>query len=220
MNIVDNFLPNRYKKELVEIIASHNFPWFYHGSMSYRGNDEVKKPSIVDKNIKETSQFVHFFMLDTGEFYCSDYWERLKPMFWLFADKTNIDYKKIVRCKANLILKDKDFKMGQYNFPHTDINEDNGKEYITALYYLIDSDGPTYVFDENLRDNLDKDIWTRSCNPLSNKDYSPLPKSVHIKDKSEVTENRLVYFDAYQYHASSNPINHSRRIVINLLMEL
>lgn len=201
MNIVDNFLPNRYKKELVEIIASHNFPWFYHDSMSYRGNDEVKKPSIVDKNIKETSQFVHFFMIDTGEFYCSDYWERLKPMFWLFADKTNIDYKKIVRCKANLILKDKDFKMGQYNFPHTDINEDNGKEYITALYYLIDSDGPTYVFDENLRNNSE-------------------PKSVHIKDKSEVTENRLIYFDAYQYHASSNPINYSRRIVINLLMEL
>jgi len=202
VNIVDNFLPDRYRKELVEIIAGDNFPWFYHESMSYRGNDERLKPSIVDKNIKETSQFVHFFMTNTGTLYCSEYWERLKPMFWLFADKTNIDYKRIVRCKANLILRDKGFKCGQYNFPHTDINEDSAKEYITAIYYLIGSDGPTYIFDENLRG------------------YAPPPQPVHVKESSEAVENRLVYFDAYQYHASSNPINHPRRIVINLLMEL
>tara|TARA_R110000824_G_scaffold397215_1_gene599734 strand:+ start:1369 stop:2022 length:654 start_codon:yes stop_codon:yes gene_type:complete len=217
MNVVDNFLPDRYHKELIEMIASNNFPWFYHESMSYL---DKKKPHIVDKNIKETSQFVHFFMMDTGTFNCSDYWERLKPMFWLLADKANVDYKRIVRCKANLILREDGFQRGQYNFPHTDINEINGKEYTTALYYLIDSDGPTYIFDENLRDDTDKDIWTRKSNPLAEKEYAPLPKSVHIKEKSEVVENRLVYFDAYQYHASSNPIDHPRRIVINLLMEL
>ena len=59
--------------------------------------------------------------------------------------------------------------------------------------------------------------YIQRCENLRNNSE---PKSVHIKDKSEVTENRLIYFDAYQYHASSNPINHSRRIVINLLMEL
>ena len=201
MNVVDNFLPDSYRRELIAVIAGDHFPWFYHEAMSYRDpNEQHLKPPIV-KNIKETSQFVHFFMMDMETFYCSEYWEKLKPMFWFLADKANIDYKRIVRCKANLILRENGFKRGQYNFPHTDANEDNGKEYITALYYLIDSDGPTYVFDENLRDGI-------------------VPKSVHMKEKSEVVENKLVYFDAYQYHASSNPIDHSRRIVINLLVEL
>tara|TARA_R110000824_G_scaffold397153_1_gene599612 strand:- start:6 stop:650 length:645 start_codon:yes stop_codon:yes gene_type:complete len=214
MNVVDNFLPDRYRKELIEIITGDHFPWFYHQSMSYREDNKQLKAAIVNENIKETAQFVHFFMLNTGVFSCSEYWEKLKPMFWLLADKANVDYKRIVRCKSNLILREKGFKKGQYNFPHTDINENNGKEYITALYYLIDSDGPTYIFDENLRDGLDKDT------PLSEEEHVPLPKSVHTKEKSEVVENRLVYFDALQYHASSNPIDHPRRIVINLLMEL
>ena len=203
MNAIDNFLPKKYNEELTTLICGRQFPWFYHETMSYYGNSE--KPNILnDKNIKESSQFVHFFYIaNDGNPYSSDYWQLLIPMFYIFSEKTGIEYKKIIRCKANLVFKEEGFKLGQYNYPHVDVESYNDKEYISAVYYLIDYDGPTYIFNKDLKDNISGNL-----------------ESLNVTETSEIEKNRLIYFDSYKYHASSNPINNSRRIVINLLMEI
>ena len=70
----------------------------------------------------------------------------------------------------------------------------------SLIYYINDSDGDTFLFEESHRDG----------------DAS----SVTVKDRFSHKENSVIIFDGKQYHASSNPIHSDYRATISMTFEL
>ena len=116
MNLYKNFLNKEQFKKIEDIMMSENMPWYYN-------------KGVVDKDC-EYDQFVFNFVLEGGVMNCSE------PMIDLIDPilSKNKD-KKIIRIKANLLLKTK--KIIEHGF-HTDQPEG-----ITGIFYLNTCNGYT-----------------------------------------------------------------------------
>ena len=80
-----------------------------------------------------------------------------------------------------------------FNPPHTDTD---GEGYMSLVYYLNDSDGDTFFFD-------DADCF----NSVDDRRVTP-------------KRNRGVMFDAYHKHCASSPKQTRRRLIINSVFKL
>lgn len=98
---------------------------------------------------------------------------------------------KLYRMKINGLFQRKE---KAYHYPHTDWKLNDAG--MTALYYVNDSDGPTYLFNEFYKDN---------------------PKKLTVYKKIPPKMGRMVVFEATRYHASSSPIKSSTRFVFNIV---
>ena len=78
---------------------------------------------------------------------------------------------------------------GEPDLPHIDINN---KIHIVGLYYVVDSDGDTVIYNET----------------KESKTYT-IKKSVTPK------QGRMVIFDGSLYHAAKQPINSNTRCIVN-----
>jgi len=179
MNIVNNFLPLSYQKELLELLTGDSFNWRYKPS-TYDSGEGIKP----DNKTIDAPQFVHLLFNETG--YISEMFTLFRPMLYFY----NQPFKNIVRMKVNLLY-GSDYPKDCYHMPHVDALEDNN-EYKSILYYVNDSDGATYFFNDNST----------------------------VIDKVEPQRGKAVIFNSRQYHASSSPSKHKTRIVINTVIRL
>jgi hypothetical protein len=127
--IIENLLPQSYKKEIQDALLGDLFPWYLN-------------KNIVPSVEKSSCQFTHtLYRNDQIE---SDAFSLIKPMIYFIEDKTNTPIKKIERIKANLRTKtiNNEYKLNI----HKDQDQDNYKSF---LYYVNDSDGDTLFFDED-----------------------------------------------------------------------
>jgi hypothetical protein len=109
-----------------------------------------------------------------------------------FLDKHKIECTKILRIVLNVIPRDIANYTGQHHPPHVDTNVPHK----AFLYYVNDSDGDTYFFNE---------LWSGS-------EVTEFTKSRSISPK----KGQALVFDGFQYHASSSPIDSAYRCVINI----
>ena len=74
--------------------------------------------------------------------------------------------------------------------PHVDLQYDNGEpvDHKVLLYYINDSDGPTYFFNE----------------------------SYELQDTVYPKPGRAIIFDGSNIHAASNPVRSPFRMVVNI----
>ena len=104
-----------------------------------------------------------------------------------------------MRCRGSVLMPRPDVKKEyEYNTPHVDHFMDG--DFISLIYYVNDSDGDTFLFEE------------------SNKDGHA--SFVTVKDRVGHKENTAIIFDGKQYHASSNPIHSDYRATISMTFEL
>jgi hypothetical protein len=120
----------------------------------------------------------------------------------LVCVKQNISLFKnsIIRIKSNLQTKDVDFKKNQYNLPHVD-TEWSTKS-LTLIYYVNDSDGDTFFFEESFKN--DKEL-----NDVKFLDNLTVYRRVSPK------KGRVVLFRSDIVHAGSHPKKNDTRIVLN-----
>jgi len=170
--IFDDVIPKLYQDRIEAMMTNIEFPWKFLSDVTYGGKDSAKS---VDPNAKGTAGFAHLFY-DRMMEHESPQWDFLFPLFLTFVDTPNYE---LLRVKGGLLLPT---KLG-YNMPHIDAE----CPHTTALYYVNDSDGDTFFF------NNDGEI----CNRVT-------PK-----------KGRLIIFDGLTHHASSCPIESSHRLVIN-----
>ena len=85
---------------------------------------------------------------------------------------------------------------GTIDTAHIDIYDDNEAniDFIVALYYVIDSDGDTIIYNERVKDPEGK--------------YT-------IKSSVTPKQGRMVIFDGKLYHAARQPINSNTRCIVN-----
>ena len=120
-------------------------------------------------------------------------------MQWCLHENFMLKYEHIFRCKINLQTKASEETRGKFNAPHCDLGTSSEEKYLTALYYLNDSDGDTYFFNETLDEIND----IKNLNNLS------------VLAKVSPKAGRLVIFPSNITHAGSHPIDSTHRVVIN-----
>lgn len=108
-------------------------------------------------------------------------------------------HKQIARCKVNVQTKSYENVDNRYNLPHVD-NQFN-QNMITAIYYVNDTDGDTFIFNKKLEEG--KVLTLEEANNLV------------IKERVSPKKGRLVIFPSSYVHAGIHPQNNMFRSVIN-----
>lgn len=172
---------------------------------SYLNYIYPNSPTI--SNIADSPQFVNKIYFNRS-FYANDFY-RSEVLYDLvlniihkFQLKFNYNfYVEPIRIKSNFQYPIIDYKKGMFNTPHVDSppQEKIDDSFITGIYYLNNSDGSTYLFDQ---------IW-------EGEKYDKLTTFKEIESKA----NRLVLFSTKRLHAGSPPTK-DIRVLLNLNMQL
>ncbi len=119
----------------------------------------------------------------------------LKPLVYTVQDimRDDMTLDTLMRAKINIMWQKETFPEDHWNVVHQDSDE----ECVSMIYYVNDTDGDTYLFNEFYK-----------------KDVVP---TLTIAKRVTPKKNRVVLFDSRRYHASSNPRNSRDRIVINFV---
>lgn len=192
----DNFLT---EEELIEIdknYFSDQFSWTYFpGTQSEPGyKDKFQQGnSMVDFPVNDVAYFSCF---PIGTAQGIEYNHELSPIFISLIDKfckkNKIEYSKVTRMKFNITPRS-DYDSHMY--PHVD---DMNDHYV-FLYYVNDSDGDTFVFNEKAE--------------FSKKfEYKDLTLMKRITPK----RGAAILMDGKHFHAISAPTKTNLRCVINV----
>lgn len=188
---VNNSLPAAYEDDIEKAVSE--IPYYYAPNTSY-GLDDPFLPHYLkltqNANVIENGQFTHS-VLDEGNI-VSNLYGFLYPILYIFAEKANIKINKITRIKVNLLLRDRTFQQYNYNFPHSD----RGSGDKVFLYYVNDSDGDTFIFEEH-------------------DDMQTIPDKFTVKERITPKKGTGIFFECKQFHASSNPAQFQHRYAIN-----
>jgi hypothetical protein len=116
--------------------------------------------------------------------------EFIKDLVDEITKKENIKYKAIFRAQFNLLTNTNITDEQLKNSIHIDIKNSN---FLTILYYVINSDGNTVFYDDD--------------------------KETIISEHSPI-EGEYVIFKSNTWHRASLPKTNSRRLAINIVLEL
>ena len=177
LNIIDDFVKPRIQDEIEKILLGNNFPYFYTTESVYLDNTDT---AMADASALDVPQFFHMFVSE-GKVN-SQLYNTIAPISNKIIDTVDVDCY-MVRCKVNLNQIDTRFT-DRYHTPHID---NAFEEQITAIYYVNDSDGDTFFFDNS--GNITKRVT---------------PK-----------KGRLVWWKGKIFHAKSSPTVSTHRVVLN-----
>jgi hypothetical protein len=184
IKILDNFLNETEAKMVEKCLENTN--WYLSNHQATVEPFKYLNAINKSKKIKEYIQFSHSFLDDFGNTKNSQI-SFLIP-FMQEKIKKVIKVNNFFRMKANLQTQCSFSNEDFYNTPHID-RLDNNKFY-TAIYYVNNSDGATYLFDEVNNEFI-------------------------ISKTIEAIQGRLILFDGNIYHTGRHPKKTPKRILIN-----
>ena len=195
--VLERFLPESYADVLEQLLCrSGDFLWQYNAS-----TNDLNAPEIMNRDARsyDADQFVHAFY-QQGERRLA-FFDLVFPMFYFMEDKTGVELAAVERMKANLLVQ-KHIEEGRYNAPHIDIAERGHK---SLLYYVKDSDGDTFLFNETQQDT------TRAAQSARD------GKALTIRRRVSPRKGQAVLFNSNIWHASSHPRENATRVVLNFV---
>ena len=163
---------------IYDILQSNMFSWYWN-EYQIQGSDSPEK--LKD----QYAGFTHIFYRD-GEIN-SGYFQMATELLNLILQKENIRLKTIVRMQANLLTNINVSDEQLLNSIHQDLKLDNC---ISVVYYVMDSDGDTYIYQEDTE--------------------------IRVPPK----QGSYVIFKSSLNHRASVPSLHKRRMVINCIVEI
>ena len=187
---IEKFIPASYADILEDIICkSPDFQWVYTPSTNNQKETQIMKR---DESSYESEQLVHALYLEGAR--RSQFFDIVFPFFYFLEDKTGIRLEAVERIKANMLLRSTE-PDDKYNTPHIDVPDPG---YKSLLYYVKDSDGDTFIFNETFRDK----------------------KALTVNKRVSPKKGKAVLFDSNTWHASSNPRQNQNRVVLNLIFKV
>jgi hypothetical protein len=188
MQIVDELLPHGYANQLELDILSMPFPWHYIDD-------------VTNKSYGSNSGFAHL-AFDFGK-QPTEWYAFLKPILYHIEAAQGKPIVELLRIRVGLLTPSNEIEY-TYNTPHIDFT----MPHTTACYYVTDSDGDTIVFDQNLKDasliNITEDLLIEYVKKTN----------FTVAGAASPKKNRICIFDGLNFHASTKPKFHNRRIVI------
>jgi hypothetical protein len=183
ITVIDNFLPQKDFQVIHDLVQSNEFPWYYLSHAS-------KTPgSTITKNAVESFALLHTLYSQEHNAH-SFHLKKFSPLLGKVEDEFNLA---LIRVRCGMKTHKKDFTDQNYNIPHVDFTFPHW----SMVYYVNDSDGDTWVFDQ---------MFTGV----------PEPTEFTVKQRVSPKPNRLLLIDGLQYHTASNPINSDCRVIINI----
>jgi hypothetical protein len=187
---LDNFLPRSFADLLENMICqSGEFLWQYNAS-----TNDPNAPEIMNRTKRsyDGDQFVHALYQEGAQ--RSVFFNLVVPMFYFLEEKTGLALGAVERMKANLLVQ-KNIEPDSYNTPHIDIETPPMK---SLLYYVKDSDGDTFIFNEKVGDK----------------------KPLTIRKRVPPRKGKAILFDSNIWHASSHPRENATRVVLNTVFSV
>jgi hypothetical protein len=183
LTVIDNFLSESYANHISEMIDSPYQEWFFQHNIETRiyPND----PTNYGFNFWVWNE-------NSGGLTNTSLSKFLFPLLCQIKDAANCN--NIMRARLDMttnLLKPKRY------FPHVDFPTSN----ITSIYYVIDSDGDTIIYNEKADFNSET--------------IFPTEEGLTVKEKITPKKNRLVIFDGSYIHTGNTPQKHSNRILLN-----
>jgi len=191
MIIVENsFSPSTFKY-LEDKIMDRYLPWYY-GKTAYENGEKYDKYNY---------SFMH--AVHDGK-PTSDLCSPLFTAILTALDAQNIEVETLIRIRLGMITSKEKYHIDtphvDWPFPHK-----------TGLIYVNDSDGDTLFYNEMFKD-IGGDLTENQSQIYYN---TVLNKNVTVKETVTPKANKMVIFDGWQYHSSTNPVDTDRRVVIN-----
>lgn len=208
---IDNCLHDDLLFPIKNQILSYGFPWYRSENTAYETSTHkelyVDNPSALLYNYG-WGHIVYEYEKPTSDMYNILYYGLQRAL-----EKTNLKLDKLIRIKIGLHT---GIPKSIRHSPHVDYLYNH----MTALLYVVDSDGDTVLYNTfydyndfyNSSDratNLAKNERTTIDKYLKNFDESDIYKKISPK------ANRFIVFSGNQFHASTTPKKHKYRITIN-----
>jgi hypothetical protein len=188
--IIENVIPKGYQDALEEDITRRSFPWMYINDVTF-------------KEYGDNSGFVHA-AFDYGNT-PSDFHPFIKPLIYSIEEASGIKINELLRIRIGFLQPRINYTGYLYNAPHVDFH----MPHYTACYYVSDSDGETVVFDKTISD-VGVDITEESLYNFT-KDTQ-----FTVVDSCMPKKGTAFVFSGQQFHASTNPVNFKRRLVVTI----
>jgi hypothetical protein len=196
--VIDDIIPLIYQNKIIEELENPTIGWNFTESTVYHNDEPLRVKHnngnikgdlfFIDENTVDSCQLT-FLMKSPSSMHIDPIANFFFPLIYNALEKANVGGS-IVRLKANMLLYNKDMSKDKYNHVHVD----GDLPHYVVLYYVNDSDGDTFIFNETYKSLYDK---------------------LTIKQRVSPKKGRVIVFDGKYMHASSNPINCDKRIVIN-----
>jgi hypothetical protein len=198
IKIFDNIIPKGYQDALEALITDELFEWGYANDVVWDQNSLRKGQSLKQVN----DGFGHMLCVPKHE---SKHWPFIKPLIYHINEALGEDARNIFRVRVNLLL-----KAYPNDLPWNNEHIDSPTPHYTGIYYVNDTDGPTYIFDQKVTDIPHKN-WTQDVvlKYVNSTEFT-------VAQAVEPKKGRLVVFNGQRFHASSKPRENQNRIVIAL----
>lgn len=173
-------------KNLSNLVMSTEFPWYWQSHVSLPSWCVINDPNAI-----ETFGWNHqVYNKETN--FKGNFLEAFAPVLQQIK---NYAGKRIefIRIRLSMKVYKQGFTINNYNLPHIDYNFPHK----TAIFYLNNSDGPTWIFNERFNGQEE-------------------PTEFTINEKINPRENGMILLDGLQYHTASNPIKSDRRVILNI----
>jgi len=197
LRMFDNFLTEDDFKQLSDFVLSEKFPWFFIENVSIDPRDSAL---ITDPLAQETSGFNHV-SFDRDWNVESFTYSNLVPFFDKLQSMLGFTHQHLIRARLSMKFQKDNFTSNNYNMPHVDYFYPHE----SLIFYLNDTDGDTRIFDQ----------W----HTYSETDRPTIPEKFTTQARVTPKANRLVWIDGLQYHTASNPIQGTKRVIININLE-
>lgn len=173
-----------------KILSNNDISWQFSTETSSYTKDNS---SFITEDTLDSFQFEHFIVSSkNGVLDPLLLSEVISPLvneyqknYSNFPNLTNVS-----RAKIN-ILTQNNLSDNKYNIPHID----DDIEHFVMVYYVNDSDGDTYIFNET---------------------YDKTKKELTIYQRIKPKKGKFLVFDGKYFHSSSNPQKSTIRSVINI----
>ena len=181
--VIDDFVTLEYQEKIKqELLGVNNiFPWFHTEDVTDAAElTSQHRPALAH-------QYVNLNDDDVSEIE-SIFHHLFTPLLSKACQHLKMPQTEVIQGRSFLQFPLKNIDTSVVDTPHIDLDE--GEEHIVVLYYVIDSDGDTVIYNERTK-------------PLT------------YTEKQRVTpkQGRVVIFEGGQYHTAEQPTKGTRCIV-------
>lgn len=185
---IANAIPKSYQDQVEGELASATMTWNFHEEIA-------RSASKFEESFSGLSHMA--YLAGDDEATISPMSSLLLPILFTYCDKAGIPFNALMRIRVGLFMRT------MIEAPHHNPHVDFSQPHQTAVYYVNDSDGDTFVFNETFEDVT---VEQSAAHARAGK--------FTIAGRVSPQKGKMMSFDGRHYHASMHPTKATKRIAI------